>query len=598
MHPIRTTASVCIILMMIIEGVAGDPVPASDLATQAFSVLERHCYRCHGGVDSTSQVDVTDRAALVDRADERSGPWVVPGDPAASRLIVKVLDERSMPEPGSDEAASISPAERSLLQEWVRAGAPFPEKRKARFVSFADVYEAIAADLDSLPEAERQATRYFTLAHLHGNPKVTTRSLSLHRAALSKTLHSLTWKSGVHLPRTIAGADSSVLAIDLRDFGWGDEEWDFWVSHDPYRVGFASVSGDDRLRTAYKRVRELAGLTEPVLRADWFIVNALQPELYQRILGLPERLVDLELLLGVDLRQSFLEGTQQRAGFGRSHVSQQNRLLVRSPARYTDYFWISYDFFPGTRRGDLHSFPLGPVFDGHPEPKHAFEHDGGEVIFALPSGMQGYFLVDGQGKRIPAGPIEVVHDVGSPLGKPQILNGVSCVVCHRQGMITGFTDELREAGTFGGTIAARLNELHPEVSQMRQIVEQDRTRFLEALERIVVPFLSQELKAGETLESLPEPVGEVIRQYRSDLKLAEIAAEIGISDPEKLAARISGERSLLELGLGQLVRTPGATISRDRWERTEGFSLHQELLREVHVGASCWSRSKAEVAGF
>lgn len=598
MHPIRTTAAVCILWMVIAEVAADNLAPASDLATQAFSVLERHCYRCHGGVDSTSQVDVTDREALVDRADEMSEPWVVPGDPGASRLIIKVLDERSMPEPGSDEAAAMSPAERSLLQEWVREGAPFPEKRAARFVSFADVYEAIAADLESLPEAKRQSTRYFSLAHLHGNPKVTSRSLSLHRAALSKTLHSLTWKSGVHLPRTIVGADLSVLAIDLRDFGWGDDEWDFWVSHDPYRVGFASVSGDERLRNAYRRVRELAGLTEPVLRADWFVVNALQPELYHRILGLPERLADLELLLGVDLQQAFLEGTQQRAGFGRSHVSQQNRLLVRSPARYTEYFWISYDFFPGTRRGDLHSFPLGPVFGSHPEPKHAFEHDGGEVIFALPSGMLGYFLVDGQGKRIPAGPIEVVHDVGSPLGTPQILNGVSCVVCHRQGMITGFTDELREAGTFGGSIAARLNKLHPEVSQMRQIVERDRAQFLEALERIVVPFLGEELEAGETLESLPEPVGEVIRQYRSDLKLTEIAAEIGVADLEKLAARISGERSLLELGLGQLMRTSGATISRDRWERTEGFSLHQEMLREVYVGASCWSRTKSEVVGL
>lgn len=596
MRSTNTTAAVWIVLMIAV-GAASESVSASDLATQAFSVLERHCYRCHGGVDSTSQVDVTDRASLVGRADELSDPWVVPGNPTASRLIIKALDERSMPEPGSDEAAAISPAERSLLQEWVRAGAPFPEKRPARFVSFADVYEAIAADLESLPEDERQATRYFTLAHLHGNSKVTSRSLSLHRAALSKTLHSLTWKSGVHLPRTIAGADSSVLAIDLRDFGWGDEEWDFWVSHDPYRVGFASISGDDRLRNAYRRVRELAGLTEPMLRADWFVVNALQPELYHRILGLPERLADLELLLGVDLQQSFLEGTQQRAGFGRSHVSQQNRLLVRSPARYTDYFWISYDFFPGTRRGDLHSFPLGPVFDGHPEPRHAFAHDGSEVIFALPSGMQAYLLVDGHGKRISAGPIEVVHDVGSPLGKPQILNGVSCVVCHRQGMITGFTDELREAGTFGGSIAARLKNLHPEVSPMRRIVERDRAQFLEALERIVVPFLSEELEAGETLESLPEPVGEVIRQYRSDLKLAEIAAEIGVPQPEKLAARISGERSLLELGLGQLLRTPGATISRDRWERTEGFSLHQELLREVHVGASCWSRSTAAAAG-
>lgn len=593
MHPIRTTAAVCIVLKVIAGAAVGNSIAASDLATQAFSVLERRCYRCHGGADSTSQVDVLDRQDLLGAGEDSTEPWVVPREPENSLLIGKVLRERSMPEPGSDESNEMSQEERDLLEDWIREGAVFPERRRARFIGYEEVYEAIAADLERMPERDRRTVRYFSIAHLHGNPKVTERALRLHRAALSKTLHSLTWESGVHLPRVISGADGSVMAIDLRDFGWKDTEWEEWVKHDPYRVGFEDVTGNERLRTAYVRVSTLMGLTQPVLRADWFVVNALKPELYHQTLGLPHKLEELERWLGVDLKRSFLEGKQQRAGFGRSHVSRQNRLLVRSPAEHTDYFWISYDFLPGTPRGDLHSFPLGPEFQEHPESDRAFKHDGGEVIFALPSGMQGYFLIDAIGNRINAGPIEVVHDVATPLGSPEIRNGISCVACHRQGMITGFTDELCEAGAFGGDIARMLDLLHPEPVQMRRIIDADRAKFLAALERIIVPFLQEDLDAGESLDSLPEPVSEVIRYYRADLKLEEIAAEIGFAEVEKLAARISSERSLLQLGLGQLVRTKGATLSRDRWERSQGLSLFQELVLEVYVGARIWSRDSS-----
>ena len=50
------------------------------------------------------------------------------------------------------------------------------------------------------------------------------------------------------------------------------------------------------------------------------------------------------------------------------------------------------------------------AFAGNPFADQAFEHDGGEIIFNLPNGLQGYLLVDGKGERIDEGPIEIVSD--------------------------------------------------------------------------------------------------------------------------------------------------------------------------------------------
>ena len=60
--------------------------------------------------------------------------------------------------------------------------------------------------------------------------------------------------------------------------------------------------------------------------------------------------------------------------------------------------------------GNLFRFPLGPAFADNPFPNQAFEHAGGEIIFNLPNGLQGYLLVDAKGDRIDAGPIDIVGD--------------------------------------------------------------------------------------------------------------------------------------------------------------------------------------------
>ena len=76
---------------------------------------------------------------------------------------------------------------------------------------------------------------------------------------------------------------------------------------------------------------------------------------------------------------------------------------------------------------NLFAHPLGP------KGENAFEHDGGEIIFNLPNGLQAYLLVGSQGQRIDKGRPAIVSD---PVQKDRaVVNGLSCMSCHVAGMI-------------------------------------------------------------------------------------------------------------------------------------------------------------------
>ena len=191
---------------------------------------------------------------------------------------------------------------------------------------------------------------------------------------------------------------------------------------------------DPETRALAEDVYELAGTSLPYLRADWFVATATRPPLYHTLLNLPEDARTLEEQLKVDVAADFLRDKLARAGFASSGVSSQNRLVDRHPALYGAY-WKSYDFKRNDGTSNLFRHPLGPTFADNPYPRQAFEHAGGEIIFNLPNGLQGYLLVDGKGQRIDAGPVEVVSDALRTSGTAAIVDGLSCMACHQRGVI-------------------------------------------------------------------------------------------------------------------------------------------------------------------
>ena len=573
-----------------------DPAKKEELAAKASLVLRRNCLQCHHGAGSASNAhfDVRDPQSMIDAG------MLSPGDSKGSE-IWKLPNRGTMPPKSQPQLRSLIGSDLEALAAWIDAGCPeFPKVKARTPVKLQTVLEAIQAHQKKLKEPRVQARqRYFSFVEMHNNPDISDEKLNLARAGLSKAINSLSWERELVIPKSVPGTSDTLLVVDLVQVGWNDDQWQAIKSHYPFGVGFENLP-DDTLKDLDQAIFELMGKreTQYVIRADWFIATATRPPLYHTILYdlyLPElrkRLADggqpnnpkqmtardLEQYLGVDVISDIEQGEPKvwRSGFTPSGVSEQNRLLERHLTRFGAY-WKSYDFKADNRRAILAQFPLGPVFPGNPFSKQAFEHDGGEIIFNLPNGLQAYMLVDGKDRRIDAGPIEVVSDALKTSGSPAIVNGVSCFACHKQGMINPPADEIREFSLVFGKEKEQVKRLYPPQDAMQAKVDTDAKLFLQAAQRATLPFLQVGPDKGREFEGFPEPVSDVARQYAlEELDLETVASELNLIssdgtevDTKTLENKIRNDERLRQLGMGILLRRDGK-IKRAFWESSRG----------------------------
>jgi WD40 repeat protein/mono/diheme cytochrome c family protein len=518
--------SVYALLGLFLAGTARADAP-SPLAAGARAVLETYCASCHGprGTGKGGFAYVLDRERLVAR------DKVVPGKPGGSELYERVRagempPEGRKPRPGAADVAA--------LKAWIEAGAPgFQAAAPRTFVSDEALRRLVLADLETLPERQRRFVRYFTFTHL-ANAGAGEAELRTHRHALAKLVNSLSWHPRVAAPRAV-DAGQTVYRIDLRDYRWNARAWERLVTAYPYRPPEETPEA--------KALAEAAGASLAVLRGDWFVATASRPPLYHDLLGLPERDKALERLVGVDVRTDVREESAARAGFNGSGVSRNNRLIERHDAAYGAY-WRTYDFADNTERRNLFDHPLGPAAGGG-----SFAPDGGEIIFHLPNGLQGYLLVDGSGRRIDRAPVEIVSDPKRP--DRLVETGLSCMSCHVQGVIPK-ADQVRahvqkNRTAFPPADVASVKALYPLAAQMKALMEEDAERFARALTRLGVP-------AGE-----PEAVSAAALRYEAALDLANAAAEFGLP-AEELAERLRHSAELART-LGPLL-VKGGTVQR------------------------------------
>jgi hypothetical protein len=561
-----------------------------DTARLAASILRRSCARCHKGKGSESgyAFDVLDVESLADNG------VLIAGEPDSSSLF-EVLYEGRMPPRNRPQLPRPSAAETEIVKAWIVAGAPpLPPPVPRPAVSFADELSAVIAHLRSVPRDERPNWRYFTLANLHNDASVDAAAIDMARMALVKVLNSLSWQPRPVVPEPLGGA-GVLLAIDISRLGWTREHWNRLVADYPYSLGYASLE-DTSLHELDRELRDLRRDGSPaILRADWMVGRGSQPPLYYAILfdlSLPELVsrptdtaspanpkrmtdVDLERILGVDAASAIASGRVNRAGFTHSGVSGQNRLVERHNTRSGSYYWKSYDFKSSNRTAILSEFPLGPRFDGNAFNDLAFEHDGGEVIFGLPNGLQGYLLVDGRGRRIDAGPIEVVGDALKTSGSEQIVAGVSCIACHRHGMIETPDDEIRSVSGVVAEARDHLRRIYPETAEFRRLIDADTAIFVSALDRIMGP-----VPGGGSVADLPEPVGETARDYLLEpVRLETAAAELSVT-ADHLRKMIEVDSVLRTLGMRVLLYDGGG-IRRAAWESPVEFPLMKQVARRL-----------------
>jgi serine/threonine-protein kinase len=576
------------------------PVAAAEpaeLAAKARAILEANCFRCHGK-DGTGEGGfdyILNVAKLIERKK------VVPRDPEKSKLFRRV-SSTSDPMPPEDEKPRPSKDDIGALQAWIAAGAPeFPNPALAQrpFLTDKDVYRAMYDHLFAQHKESARYTRYLTLTHLHNNPRVGEAELRLYRAGVAKLLNSLSWRRAL-VPLQAIDKHGAVLAFDLRDLDWDlNNAWLLLIGHTadepkdafhpgyPYALTHERYPEDDQLNRLAEQVYKLSGTRVPAVRADWFLATASLPPLYHDLLSLPVNARDLEAALRVNVAVNFRRDRAARAGFARSGVSANaNRLVERHEGAYGAY-WKSYDFRSSEGTGNLFRFPLGPAsLARNPFPDQAFEHAGGEIIFNLPNGLQGYLLVNAKDERINEGPSDIVRDKNETAGRSTtIVNGLSCMACHKHGMIRELKDGVRAGAGLQGDALDKVKRLYLEQKEMDRLLLADEELFLASLDKVMGPFVRQGPDAKKDIRLFPEPISLLATPFlRGNVTLEDAALELGIADPQEFKASIKANGRLRdELGLKPWLN--GDTIKRDVWQSVKGLtSTFQETAAELQRG--------------
>lgn len=586
----KTLLPICAALLFLPASLsAAEPDPK--LAAAGYNVLKTYCYRCHGVKFDVEGYNVLNRDILLNKVpeDDEKARYIVPGKPDASLMWQRTGAKKDMP-PGSN--AKPSADELATLKQWIESGAPFPAATKRTFVTEKDLYSYIRDDLRATEREDRRFRRYFSLANLNNNAyeqrvgkngkNFDEADLRLARAAFAKLANSLSWKPEIVVPRIVdKGKAEVLLSIDLRDLGWDERHlWIEILKCNPYALK-QTTSADDQLREMANEIYEMTGTLVPYVRVDWFLDTAARPPLYHTMLGLPETAQEVEKLLKVDVEGDFLREKLVRAGFAESGVSMSNRLVDRHQALYGAY-WKSYDFAKSEGEGNLFSHPLGPKFKANPYDRQAFVHAGGEMIFNLPNGMQGYYLTDNQGKRLDKGPVEIVRDLKETAGSPEVVNGISCMACHEHGVIR-FKDTIRDGLAVFDDARQKVQRLFPKSADMKRWLDKDEARFMRSYEDAAGSFLRVGPDQDRAVKSFPEPVGFLARYFQKDLELEDAAAELGFADPKELMYAIKANPDLRELGLGPLLQ--GAAIKRALWQSTDrSITPFQRTANKLELG--------------
>jgi serine/threonine-protein kinase len=569
------------------------------LQSQAFAILAKSCQECHQKGASTHH-DVEINLNLKDLI---GADLVVPGDADNSRLLQVILSGEMPPTLSPPHIVTPTAAEIKILQQWINGldGETKPESTSdterspsdredspavaASIPSMEDLTVSIEAYLNSKPLEKHQFLRFFVfrnIAQVAQDQGLEKRQQMIRSAhiALVKAINSLSWYADFATIETVPNSEDLVLAVDLASMmnsasiRWSeDREWRKILEAYPYAYEIGTP--------AFKAIQSRTASPIPLIRGDWFITTALQPPLYHDLLNIPEDVKELEASLGIDVEKNILERRVVRSGFNNSKVSPHANRLIERHVSQNGYYWKSYDFLdtddPKNGKSNIIRFPLGPEFPANPFPELAFTHDGGEVIFSLPNGMQGYMLVDSKGKRINAGPPDLVFDFNQVSGTPLIVNGLSCINCHSEGMIQPPRDEVLPNAQVAGKVRDTLESLHAPGTD--PFIQKDREKFVFSLVQMLKPW-----QEGAKRPQGAEPVGLIAKQFKvSKLRLKEVAAELSVSD-EVLQSAIKSNPVIRDLGLKGLL--DGGEIKRDDWQKFIGNQTKfHRVLQQLDQGA-------------
>lgn len=531
------------------------------LAGRAKEIFRAHCMECHGGgIKTKGGVEILNHALLLKKEK------IVPGKPDESPLfnVVSATDESVMPPTGQPK---LNEQEIEAIRKWIAAGAvdfpadaakPEPEKKAvgaAPLVGEEQIFKKILAHVRDLKPEDRRFTRYFSINHLLAGGVIED-ELELHREALAKAVNHMSWEPAMAKLTPIDAPANTIYALDIRKVGWhlapyeafdgglslGKSRinlYDLALLEYPYAILHKDSDTFDKLIEEYLAPTEMARPI-PYIRADWFISTMTIEHLYEDFLRLPFTLAELETKLGVDSAANIKNDTAKRAGMTVSGVSHNNRVVERHTALYGHY-WKSFDFKSNRGHENMFKDPIN------------FRESGGEMVFSLPNGLNGYYVCDNKGNRLENAPTEIVVDKFAE--DKTVRNGLACMRCHDKG-IKSYVDNVYPALVNMPGVAAfdkkEALRLYPEQKVHDEFLKEDTNRFMEAMKRAL----------GKP--QLREPLIPVSRRYMDHpLTLANAAAELGLSDAAQLAGVL---RTPAFSAIGLMPLSNAGVVRRDAWE--------------------------------
>ena len=508
----------------------------SQLAQDTYAIFEGSCLICHGPDGAYRETLLMEHDALI------GGGTVVPGNPNASELYKRLLGPTESGVQMPFGQPPLPPQSIEAIRRWIVAGAPdwatIPATN-SRFISPGEILNTIETHLMSLEPFDRAYARYFTLAHLY-NAGETSQILGEYRKALYKLVNSLSWGLDVINPIPI-DTQATIFYIDLRHYEWDvNDAWSKIEEEYPYHIAF-DAPAHLALRNQLGRLQTQMKTDVPSVHIDWFIATASTPPLYHDLLSLPLTDRELETRLEVDVARNLINAPGvrvSRAGFNNSGVSNNNRVVERHTSRYGAY-WKSYDFAGSVGAQNIFTHPLN------------FTHDGGEAIFNLPNGLQGYYLVNASGFRLDEAPINIVSNPAA--SDPTVRNGLSCIGCHTEGMKT-LEDQVRsviESNTNPPYDKAQALRLYVDKSDMDARVSGDMERYRGALEA-----------TGGAIGGV-EPISRFHEAFQGAVDAAYAAAVVGL-ETETFLEKVRENTGLQNVGLLALEGENGS-VKRDTW---------------------------------
>lgn len=541
-----------------------------DLAASVQTLFQQRCVACHSREGAEKAGERLKTPFLNDLAVLRENAVVDLKNPEASVLYTTLVDgempRETKEEKSTGKKAELTSAEIAVVLSWIKAGAPAPGTESAAVATShgtagpaATAANAVQAgpapapepavavalpgrpvitpvsevsgaleDLATVRREEQHETRWISIAPMHNHAQTSEKDLEDYRRGVRKMLNSLSTAPEIARFEE-AGQGKTLFRVRLRDLGWDGALWEKLASHYPLAVHTALSS----------TLQHGTGTAVPIIRADWLASQGMRPPLYHDLLRLPDSQQGLEKGLQVTVAKNLADGDAVRYALNPSGVSQANRLIERHPlGAYQGYYWLSYDFKRQNpnrveEKSLLVKNPLGPESAHLLGGKHAFRHDGGEIVFSLRNGLHGYYISDVLGNRVDEAPVSVVFDQNLVTGRVEVSNGLSCVRCHANGIkeITKSNDVVFAVmNGFDPEALALLRQLHPGETAVVRQMDEDTRRYLRALQEAGATPSGFDLAKPSTLGD--EPVGRLADWFDTPLNLSKVAAELGFTAGE------------------------------------------------------------------